>query len=274
MRFLFPLGLGLLLSLVPFPAYAVDPCPVPFLPCGVGVGVAGAAAYIAGTFWPLLRYLFIGVAFGMLFYYALLLLVAGSEEQQITEVKSAYGHAIIGAAIVSLSWIIVDSFGPLSAGMGVGGGALVDQPQIRTALDNAIGGFKLALATAVAINLTIQGIRLIALQGNESELENQKKRFLYGLLGVAMILLVVPIVNSVAPGSNSGIITGEMVGFANFLLTLFGFLAVVAVIVGGVMIVISAEEGLKDTGKKLIFGSVIALIVVLSSYSIVRFFLT
>jgi hypothetical protein len=47
----------------------------------------------------------------------------------------------------------------------------------------------------------------------------------------------------------------------------------VAVIVAGVMLLVSVDEGLKDRAKKTISGAIIGIVIILSSFAIVNYFL-
>lgn len=229
-------------------------------------GISGMALFFRTHLFVALRVLFIAAALSMFFFYAMQLLMGSEEENTITETKNAYMHAIVGAAVVSFASLIVDSFGV--------GNDFVKPGPIRGGISNVIFYMKLIVGTAAIFHVARQGIRLIILAHQEGELEKQKKNFFYGLMGVAMILLVGPIVRTVEPGGSSQIIAEEIRGIASFLLQLFGALTVLAMIVAGVLLVISVREDFKDRAKKTIVGGIIALVIVLSSYVIVRYFMT
>jgi len=276
-RILIPLTFGLAFALLPLPAAAlINPCPLgTTIPCGTG-GIAGMSSYIINIIFPALRVAFIAMAVGMMFYYAGMLLLESAEEQAITEVKSAYQWAIAGAGIVSIATFIVEGFGTIGGALPGAGSGLVNPFPVRTALDNIIFGLKLVLATAATAHVTIQGVRLIILQGQEGELEKQKKRFFYGLIGIVIILIASPIVNAVfarTGGASAPRIAEEVAGIGSFLLVLIGGGAVLSIIVAGALLVVSVDESLKDRAKKSIFGSVIALVIVLASYAIVNYFI-
>lgn len=269
-KIVLPLIFGILAGLIPEMAFAN----VGLIRGGVeyageglhGVaGITDMALFLRTNLFVTLRVLFIAAALGMFFFYAAQLLMGSEEENTITETKNAYVHAIIGAAIVSLASLVVDSFGV--------GNDFVEPGPIRGGIDNVIFYMKLIVGTAAIFHVSRQGIRLIFLAHQEGELEKQKKNFLYGLMGVAIILLVSPIVRTVNQGSTQ-IIADEIRGIASFLLQLFGALTVLAVIIAGVMLVISVREDFKDRAKKTIVGGIITLTIVLSSYVIVRYFMT
>lgn len=253
--------------LVPLLAHAqINPCPVPVLPCGGG-GSAGVSAYLGGIIFPAVRVGFIGLATIMFTAYAARLLFEAEEESTVTEVKNAYTQAAVGAVIISVATLIVDAFGRSA------GGTLINPAPIAFAVSNVIGYFKLIVAALVSVLVVTQGARLIALQGEEAELEQQKKKFLHSLLGVAAILLANTLVNVVQPGNASIVLAQEIRGAINFVLEILMVLAVLSFMIAGVLLVVSADEAQKDRAKKIVFGTVIALIIVLAAYAIINYFL-
>ncbi len=264
-------ALGIALLLWPVAAAAqlpVPDCPIPFLSCGGG-GVGGLNAFFWGSVWPALKIAFVGIALCCFVYYSVQLMLARSEESTINEAKSAYEMAIFGCALVALTAAIVEAFAPSG-----NPNDLVRPAPLINAVNQAIFFFKAALAGIVIMRLTIQGVRLILLEGqSQGETDKQKKQFFNGVFGVAAILLSNALVAALYPGANSGILAVELVGMANFLLELIGALAVVSIIIAGAMLIISVDESLKDRAKKVISCTMIAIVVVLCAYVLVNFFL-
>lgn len=88
------------------------------------------------------------------------------------------------------------------------------------------------------------------------------------------MLLINPLLEALVPGARAGVINEEMIGIANFMLTIFGLMAVTAVVIAGIMLVVSINESLKDTAKTVIRVTVIATAVVIAAYSIVASLIT
>ncbi|TSC78983.1 MAG: hypothetical protein G01um101425_829 [Candidatus Peregrinibacteria bacterium Gr01-1014_25] len=260
--------LGLLILPEPAAAYIPVPnCLLPFLPCGDG-GVEGLNAYFWNTAFPFLRVSFVGIALLMFVYYGIQLMLARQQESVQSEAKSAYEMAIFGCVLVMLASMIVETFTP-----GIPGAFIKPEPLI-TGLTAVIFYFKAALTAVVIMRITIQGVRLVLLEGQaEGEMEKQKKQFFNSLLGVGLVLLANAIVAAAYPGARSGILATEIVGFANFLLVLAGGAAVLAFIAAGVMMIVSFDESLKDRAKKTMFTTVLAIVVILTSYVLVNYFL-
>ncbi len=255
--------------LLPALAHAqfMPPCPVgSILPCAGG-GSLGLVAYLSGVIFPAIRLGFVAVAVVMFTAYAGRMLMESEEESAITDVKNAYTQAVVGAVIISISTFIVDGFGR-SANF-----SLVNPAPVTFAALNVIGYFKLIIGVLISIVIVIQAIRLMLLQGQESEIEQARTKFFHSLLGVAVILLANALVAAVQPGSNSIIINEEIKGVINFSLELLVLLAVLSIMVAGVFLIASVDESLKERAKKIMFATVIALIVVLCAYVIVNYFL-
>lgn len=234
------------------------------LPCVSG-GASGLAGYAASVVIPGMQIFFFAAATAFFFYYSIRLILESSDENTMTETKSAYGYAVGGAAIVTLAGLMVEAVGQSARG------SLINTAPVITGLDAVVRYFRLILSAVVTLMIVVQGARLVLSQGDESAIEEQKKKFFNVMIGVAVILLANVGISAFIPGTGPGIINVQIVGIINFMLTIFGALTILAVIVGGMMLVVSTDEGLKDRAKKSIFTAVIAMIIVMCSYLIVNF---
>lgn len=268
-RFLLPGLLGIAITaLFPLPiVHGQAWCLVSDIPCGGNPFQLIKEKFIDNF----LRFGIVAIVFGMFAYYALALLFSGDDENAAAQMKTAFGHAIAGCAVVGVAILISENIGsittpanPLTGNTGT---------QIRTGLEEATKYFKLLVGALVSFHVTYQGIRLIALQGKEEEVSKQKAKFFHGLIGVAVVLLANSIISAVQPGNNANVLSNEIKGIANFLITLFGLLAVVAFMASAAALMLSVDESWKEKGKKGMFGSVIVLIIVFSSWAIVRYVL-
>ncbi len=261
--------------LVPCAAFAQDvilpsvpqmvPCPVPIIPCGSG-GAAGASAYLWGSIFPAARIMFIATAILMFLLYALKLLFDPESSDTVSSTKLAYGYAITACAVVGIATFIVEAVGQDARA------TIVNAAPINAGIGNIILYMRLVVATLVTVFILIQGVRLIMKQGSEDEFKNAQTQFLHAVMGVAVILLANILASAFLPGSGSVLLANEIVGIINFTLTLIGALAVLTIIIAGIMLVLSIDEGLKDRAKSAIVVAVVGLIIALLSYVIVRFF--
>ena len=234
--------------------------------CGSG-GAGGAASFILSNVIPAVQTLFYAVALIFFLQYAVKLLLESHDESTISEVKVAYTYGIVGAVIVSLAGLIVQAVGPGT------GNSLINAAPVNEGLGQVIAYMRIMVGVAATVLITFQGIRIILLQGQESELDMQRKRFFHGLIGVAVILLANSLVSAVLPGSGSSILSDEIAGIANFLTELVGALGVLSFVVAGAMLILSVDEGLKDRAKKAMFTATIAMIVASTAFVIVNYFI-
>ncbi|MFH0770159.1 MAG: hypothetical protein V1926_02160 [Candidatus Peregrinibacteria bacterium] len=265
MPILLRIAAGLALMTAPIAAHAisVNPCPFSgFLDCNsIPATISGLSVA--------LRLAFYGFVFLMIVFYGVKLLFGMGEETSHTEAKTAFGYAIFGSVLVLGSLTLGSIFANTNPAVGIQYGSLTADGGIIWNIVN----FVLALTgSALVIALTIQGIRLIASQ-DEAGLGNAKKGFVLALIGAAVVILAQTLVNAVTGGSAasaSSTLVTQIAGIVGFLSMLFGALAVVAIVVGGFMLIISYDDALKDKAKKLIIGGLIAIAVVSASSAIIQ----
>ncbi|TSC57345.1 MAG: hypothetical protein Greene041619_1217 [Candidatus Peregrinibacteria bacterium Greene0416_19] len=270
-RFLLPIiGLLALLEPVSASAFQLDLHLGPvcrLIPCySSGGGMAGLNQYLFGIL-TAMELLFVAVALVMVFLNAANMVLYSTNESTVGESRSGLYYNIIGAALVALSHLIVQTFA-------VGnGGAFVNPAPFASGITLIVNYVKALLAVAVLANVVIQGIRFVTAQGEDAQVEKARKRLFASFIGTAVILLANVIVSALVPGSNSPILNPEIVGIAQFFLTLVGAFSVIAIVAAGIMLVVSVDESLKDKAKSAIKTSIVALIVVIASFAIVTTFL-
>ena len=281
MRFLCPIIFALFVALLPGVAHAFT------LPSGWETPICGTAgcigphnivqfeAYIRDRIVTAMSVAFIGITAVMLFVYAVTLITESENESSVTQIRSGYAYAITGGALVALANYLVLAFSPND---NLTGTIFTTEP-LCTGFGQVLDYFKLSLAIALLVNIVIQAILLMSAPSEEVA-GRAKKQLLFGFVGVAVVLLANAIVGAVDRentlscfGSPSGTIIQEIVGVANFLLSIFGLLVVVALIVAGGTLVISIDETLKDKAKLIIKTTIIALAVILAAFIIVNTFL-
>ncbi|MDO8468598.1 MAG: hypothetical protein Q7S29_02465 [Candidatus Peribacter sp.] len=236
----------------------IQTCVVPGISCLGG----DLASYINSTILDGARFAFTGLLFGAILYYGIKLLVMPESDSAVTETKQAFEYAIFGTILMLGAGLIAGSF--------VTGG-VVNPAGLNTVLDTVVTFMKALVATALLVNITIQGFNMI-MATDEGGVTKARTKFLHGVYGAAIVLLASPIVNMLYDkNASAGEI--ELKGIANYVITIFGLLAVVALIVSGILLVISVDESFKDRAKKLATASLVALIVVISAGALINFFI-
>ncbi|MFH0851473.1 MAG: hypothetical protein V1876_01870 [Candidatus Peregrinibacteria bacterium] len=236
----------------------IQTCVVPGISCLGG----DLASYINGTILEGARVAFTGLLFGAILYYGIKLLVIPENDTAVTETKQAFEYALFGVILMLGAELIASSF--------VTGG-VVEPAGLNTVLDTVITFIKAIIATALLVNITIQAFGMIAAT-EEGSVTKARTKFLHGVYGAAIVLLASPIVNMMYDRDPS-VGELELKGIANYIITVFGLLAVVALIVSGILLVVSVDESFKDRAKKLIIACLVALIIVISAGAFINFFI-
>lgn len=274
MRFALRIAIGTLAGALPAIVMAQgaatppNPCPVPFLPCTPG-GLDAIVDYVINFIFPSFRVLFIAIALAMLAYNGVRLVTENDDENAQKEAKDAYKQIIYGCAIVSLATFLVDAFGTTAQD------TLINPEPLNEGIGNFVFYMKVMLAAVAFAVLIVQGIRLIlVIKEGEDETGRAKKNLINAFFGIAVVLLLDPLVNAFFPGAGTVGLSDEVRGFATFLLTLFGAAAVLSFIVAGIFLIVSVDEGLKDRAKKACLTAAIATAVVMAAYVLVEYVLS
>ncbi len=204
---------------------------------------------------------FFGVLFAAIVFYGFRLAFAARSESATTETTSAFMQALLGAGLVSGAIILADSF--------ANRGQLPNEEYLRINFFARMIAFMVQTIGFILIaNIFIQGVRLIVAI-NDGNSETARKNIVQSLIGAAIVMVSVPMLNLVIPGAFQLGINNQIVGIANFLGVIFGVLAVLAVIVAGIMLVISVDESLKDKARQTIIAALVSVLVVTASLAII-----
>lgn len=208
-----------------------------------------------------LIYAFFGILFTAIVFYGFRLAFASRSDSAVSETNTAFMHALLGAGLVSGAFILAESFAIR--------GQLPNEELVRVGFFARVIAFLVQTVGFVLVaNIVIQGIRLIV-SINEGNTDAARKNLIQSLIGAAIVMIAVPLLNLVLPGAFQLGINNQIVGIANFLGVIFGVLAVLAIIVAGIMLVLSVDEGLKDKARQTIISALVAILVVSAALAIV-----
>ena len=225
-----------------------------------GAGAQALAAFIALHIISNGRVTFEGVAVVCVFYFGFRMILEAYKEEAFTNAQNSFIYAAAGFMIIAISQAFVNAFYAQSAGA---------DPSVLNDGINSVTSFILTVMSGVMVLMvTIDGLRMIASQGDASERTRIIKLLIMHCIGVAISLLAFAIVHAVAD-NDAGLLVEEMKGLILFLLTIMGTLCVVALITAGVFLVISIDESLKDRAKKVVIGTLTVLAFVLVSYTVI-----
>ncbi len=209
-------------------------------------------------------FIFGPLALLFLFAYGFRAIVESQSDSALSNAGKSLQYGLVGFVIIALSSGFVSTFNksdfdPLNASVLFGAGGGVD----------GIIAFIMSVASGIfALMMTVNGIRLVASQGESGEVDTLKKSLAGNIGGVVLMFGATAIVKSVAYNDESYVLE-ELGGLVQYLLTIIGVTSALAIIAAGVMLIVSVDESLKDRAKKIIIGTIISLALVMSSYTLI-----
>lgn len=209
---------------------------------------------------------FWGIAAAALFYYAIRMILEAQNDDAFSNAQQSFVNAMIGFAVIAIAAAAATAF----TTTGLSGDPITDvNPILLDAGIASVSDFIITMSIGIfVLMVVIQGIRMVITRGEEGDFEKARKLLLLNILGVVVMLLaffIVHTVSDVAPG----ILVEEMAGLARFILTLIGFLAVIALIIAGVFLITSVDESRRDRAKTIVIGTLITLALVLVCYTLI-----
>jgi hypothetical protein len=144
---------------------------------------------------------------------------------------------------------------------------------------------------SIAVIMIIRnGLRMITMGSAEDKLAQDKKNLAYSVIGLILIILAdtviskvfykidltrYPSVGGAIPAVDAAKGVSELVGITNAIVTLVGPLAILAMIIAGIMYVTAAgKEEQTNKAKKLMFASLLGIIIIYGSFAIVSTFIS
>jgi hypothetical protein len=206
---------------------------------------------------------FWAVAIGFVFWYALRMIVMSHSEQSYTDLMNSFIHVFVGFAVIALATTFATAFyGTISPG------------NLTVPILNVIGIIIRASEGIFVLMITIAGLRMLTTEGDEAEFHKWRKVLTNSAIG-AMIMMIAnlsPAIASLFAGGNPTALNDEIVGLVKFMLTIVGTVSVLALIVAGILLIVSFDESYRDRAKRIIYGTLITLALVIGLYSIINTF--
>ena len=252
---------GLLMPVLIYAQDSVKPClPGSTITC---LGNGDLAGHFYNTVVSNIFMAFGGIMFAALVFYSIKLAAQSRTDSIITETMTAYTQVFAGATLVMGASLIANSFGKVGA---------INPEAVEAGLIAVVIAYIVKIIGAVLVlNIVVQGIRIL-MSGEEEGMNAAKSNLIRSFVGVIFVMLGAPLLQMATPAFNSGI-NHKLVGIANFIGVIFGILAVVAIIVSGIMLIVSVNESLKDRAKSIIISALVAIIIVAISLGLIQILL-
>lgn len=211
---------------------------------------------------------FWGISAAFMVYYAVRMIIEAQNEQTYSNAQKSFLYSFFGFVTIALGTAFANA---LYTG-GFSGNVTAVQPAgIIPGLNSVTSFLFTGSAGFFVLVVTIAGLRMITSQGDQGEFDKWRTVLVANASGVVIMVLASIFVNAIA-GRDIQAIGTEVAGLALFVLTVFGFACAFALIVAGIMLIVSVDEGLKDRAKKIVFGTLITLLIVLAAVAIINAF--
>ncbi len=229
-----------------------------------------------------LKKLIVPIAIVSLTFAGLYLLIVRNNEEEFKKRKNEVFGVFAGFIIILLSATLIDNMFFGTEGQ-ILQGELDGNTELAQRVLKEITGLLDFLKTFVipigVLTLIFYVFKLIFRADEEEEMENMKKRILYIIVGIAVILISEEIVKALFGGEKIHVPEAESilsvaVKWINIILGMLGVIGVFMIVWAGTQMIFHfGDEELVENSKSTIKFVVIGLVVAFSAWTIVRFFL-
>lgn len=224
-------------------------------------GAQALAAFIEANLVQQALIAFWGIAAAFLLYYSIRMILEAQKDSALTDGRQSFVYAFFGFAVIASAGAFTITF----------------TQGTTTEISGALGAVALFLIRMgmgiFVLMVTLAGFGMVLSQGDQAAFDKWRKVLVANSGGVILMMIASTIVLAIGTPQGGGtIIANELIGLANFILTIFAFGCAIALIIAGVMLIISVDESLKDRAKKTIIGTLITLAFVLAARALLATF--
>ncbi len=212
---------------------------------------------------------FYGITAAGVFYVGLKTIMESNKEESYSTLSNATLTMLIGFGVIGIASIAANTF--TTGGFSTSVVSSINLSGLTGPIYD-VGRFLRNLSFALfVLMITLAGVQILSNPGDEGTVSSQKKIITGSCIGVMIMLIAQAIVTSVSSTGPSALLA-ELAGIAQFVLTFIGFLAAAALILASIFLIVSIDEGLQGKAKTIIIETLIALVVTIICYGIIRTF--
>jgi len=147
-------------------------------------------------------------------------------------------------------------------------------------LTSLLEGLRGIIVVIAVVFMVIGGIMYMVSGGNENMVKRAKQTWTGAVVGLAIALAAPAFLNEILnilqakdiAGTGSAITIKQIaVNVLNFLLSIFGVIAIISLIIGGGMYLTAyGDEKRLDSGKKIVTYAIIGIVIALSALAVIR----
>ncbi len=218
-----------------------------------------------------------------------IMVIRGENEDAVSKEKDAIKYGIIGLMMLSIAGPIAEVFDFRQGNYLTDSESFVERASLFGETTQLIITFiKYFLGSLAALFFVRSGAAMIAGSHNEESISKEKRTMMVSVMGLFLVIvsdLVVRRVFFVAKYSedaNATIVSidknefiSQVVGFTNLIVTFVGPIMMLALVAGGALYVTSGgDEEKNNLAKKILFNSIIGVIVIYGAFAIVSTFVS
>lgn len=215
----------------------------------------------------------VALIFGTLF--GLQFIFSQGNSESVSKAGKNFLWLITGFIIIMVAENIANLFNPETATSE----QLIDFEAGRDQLRDIANYLRWLIGSAIALYMTISGIRMITAGGNEETINKQKSSLVSSGIGILVLLLAGNIVDAiyvvesptVIRAAESTRIVSEIGGLIRLILAFLAPLAVVFTIFSGYLYLVSfGNEEQLNQAKRMLAGGITGIIIIYSAFAIVN----
>lgn len=228
---------------------------------------------------PLFKYLFTFVAILLWLLYMSMMITAAGNEETISTQRKNLAWGIMGFLLISLAVSIGEALAPVNNAKDI-----IQVDETERQIQKVISFLQMSLTIAALGSMFYAGANFIRSQGEEEEISKSKKYIQWGVMGLVIAMLAEPLVRMVfypvtqeevdpaLSNEQVGNLASEFGGMLKFFLTFLGITAVATLIIAGFYYITSfGNEERQGKARQVIIGTLIGIVLILSSYTLVAF---
>ena len=240
----------------------------------VGGDVKGDIRDIASKWLSLARIIIAGIALVYMVWIGVDMVVNNSNEENIKKGKKQILYTLLGFFFLNTGITLVNIFTCTSAGAAGCTNPLFDSTQADTFMTSLMRFLEVLVFGIAIIILTYAAFELIVSWGNEEKKKKAKHRFVYGVIGLIVLLFIEFWWGVVGSFDISGAQT-ILSRILNIALFFAGPVAIFFLMLGAYYYITSAgDEEKTKRGKAIIMNTFIATIILLAAYTFLQDLIT
>lgn len=228
-------------------------------------GAAGLAAFINNFILGNGIVILQGLAAGFMFYYGFRMVTESGNESAIGNARKSFVYALTGFAVLAAGSQIRTALFLGSNGTN----PIPFEPAPLVGQISQLGVYLVQASQGILLIMFVfAAFRLITSGGDESAATNARKNMVHYGAAAIIMMTSTTLVRAFFYPSSVEFLIGDIAGVIRFAMAFLGAFSVVALIIAGIMLIVSVDESLKDRARQTVIGTLVSLLIALFSFAI------